>query len=648
MTIIMNFSAISYFVYIGLLGITTAHLFPLPLSKAAKTFIGPALGIIIVTLITLVVSLLVSFHRGSIVASTTIYSVGIIVAFLIKRPTLTPSRFTLKQLLIRLKSVWPFILVFFIVGSLVVYIFWTKVLAPTDYGLVTGGGGLYGDTALHSAYTMSIVEQGLPPVNPLYAGIPLVYPFLVNLFSAILVMLGSSLRFAFILPQLMYFLGFVTLFYLVAKRVAGNRGAFFALLIFFLGWGLGFTEYLSDVSQTGKLMPTKEYTNNLPGFHMHNVLTGLIFPERSFLPGLFIGMLITILVIQQLNNSAMKQWNNVIIGVLLGILPLWHTHTFLFFVVAVGIWYAVKTPREWADALSRGGGLRYLFNKHLSPLLLTYASAFLLALPAFLWFRQQVSHDNFIRFTLGWIDSASNPLLFWFKNTGVLIPLALLGVVLIKRNLKSFFIPAILMFFIANLVTFQPWDWDNIKLFSWVFLFASIAAGYGLAPLVPSLRLREERGELRIIYRGIVLLIRGITVFLLLLFLTASGILSLIHLTSQEFGIYSHDDIQLAEWVKAYTPKEAVFLIDPWPNHPVPGLTGRSVYLGYPGHLWVHGIKYGEREALVKKIIGGDTTTLKNTEVPIDYIVTDQSRKGLLNALPLVYENQKLAIYKVN
>ena len=78
---------------------------------------------------------------------------------------------------------WPLWLTFTTIGSVAVYIFFTQVLAPTPNGWVTGGGGLYGDTALHSGYTMSIVTQGLPPKNPLFAPIPLVYPFLVNLFS---------------------------------------------------------------------------------------------------------------------------------------------------------------------------------------------------------------------------------------------------------------------------------------------------------------------------------------------------------------------------------------------------------------------------------------------------------------------------------
>jgi hypothetical protein len=39
-------------------------------------------------------------------------------------------------------------------------------------------------------------------------------------------------------------------------------------------------------------------------------------------------------------------------------------------------------------------------------------------------------------------------------------------------------------------------------------------------------------------------------------------------------------------------------------NDPV-YLTGRRTFLGYPGHVWSHGIDYAAREAALKKIYAG-------------------------------------------
>lgn len=740
----MSISSLLYLLFVSVIGITASLLLPLSMCRL-RIFIGPALGAVIVTELILVLSLMIGFSPLSIWLAMIIL---VFLVVLLKTRPITPLPPITLLSRIKLRHHWPLFFTLLTIGSVVFYVFWTKILTPTPSGLVTGGEGLYGDTALHAAYTMAIVEQGLPPTNPLFARIPLIYPFLVNLFSASLVKLGMNLRFAFILPQLLYFLGFTTLFYWITKKIYmyhdrdnifpgkksmgdapegsydefhlserhgldrveascandlkrgmghgrgrthfyqhANLASFFTLLIFFLGWGLGFTQYFDTTIKTGDWSVTREYTNNLPGFNMHNVLVGLIFPERSYLPGLFIGMLITLLCLDQyvIANSTKSRGagsgfarqsqptnNNpstygrsaagrqlITIGFLLGILPLWHMHTFLFFAVGIGVWYALLTPQGWVDTLPWGEGTKQLFNK-LFPLFTIYGIAFLLSLPVFLWFSKQVSSDSFIHFTTGWLDSKTNPALFWFKNTGLLIPLAAFGIFKslrhpgvphlggdrlnppaggeshgsreVKQIYWRFFLPALIIFFLANLVVFQPWDWDNIKLFSWVFLFFSIPAGYGLA------RLFSSSPPIRLI--GLICLIS----------LTLSGTLSLIHIAKGEFTIYDDADIELATWVKANTKPTDTFLIDPWPNHPIPGLSGRSVYLGYPGHLWVHGISYGEREGQVKKILTGDLSLVDQLETPISYILIEKNTTSLLanQSLREVYRNSKFTLYQVD
>ncbi len=745
----MNIPSLLYLIFVSFFGVMTSFLLPITIGRL-RLLIGPALGIIITTELVLIVNLITGFSDNSIIAALLLYGVILMVLYLRSSVILNLTthqrdpaswhgfqdlssifnRVTFKQVMLDFISLiqnhWPLILILFSIGSVVFYVFWTKILSPTPYGLVTGGEGLYGDTALHSAYTMAIVEQGLPPTNPLFARIPLIYPFLVNLFSATLIKLGTNLRFAFILPQLMYFLGFTTLFYWVVKglhliswrvtrvrdpnpeshvvvppevagtmregwdtRAAGpalnqaNLTAFFAMLIFFLGWGLGFTQYFDTAIKTGDWSITREYTNNLPGFNMHNVLVGLVFPERSFLPGLFIGMLITALVLEQMSNSTNKSRKEgsdsarqskifpqfiirhssfIIIGILLGILPLWHMHTFLFFGVAIGVWWVIlsfrrnevtEKSRRNSAVRSRFAGFRASLEMTLKQLFTIYGPALLLSLPVFFWLRQQISHDSFIHFASGWLDSKTNPVFFWLKNTGLLIPLAIFGAFKLSSRTRPFFLPAVLVFIIANFVVFQPWDWDNIKLFSWVFLFISIAAGYTLVGLLSP---RMVAGKSGFAGRAMTpprwtetVMYFTKTVFVLLIFLslTLSGTLSLTHIVSGEFTIYDNADIELAAWVKDNTKPTDTFLVDPWPNHPIPGLSGRSVYLGYPGHLWVHGISYGEREEEVKKILAGDLSLLENLEIPLKYIVADKnSASSLLKTqLPVVFDNQKFVVF---
>ena len=724
----MNFLSSLFLILVSLIGIGLSWLiFPFP--RFLKLLVGPAFGIIVFTQIALLVSLILGFNLTSISIAALVEFILLFISYLLKP---SPKFFTdmLRQdksqlTLIRhpelvwrsqisgsikriLKNRWPLWLILITIGSVVTFIFWTKVLTPTEFGLTTGGEGLYGDTALHLSYAMSLVTQGLPPQNPLFASIQLRYPFLVNLFSASLVKLGMNLRFSFILPQLIYFLAFVALFYYLAKKVGatqlrhsgnsasggrvqnlffrfdseqarmtGNLTAFFALLIFFLGWGLGFTKYLQDVKQSSSWLVNREYTNNLPGYNLHNVLTGLIFPERSFLPGLVIGLLIAVLAIQPFNHPTIKSNETksryakqsrifpqfaihnskflILIGFLLGILPLWHTHTFIFFGLAVGIWTILPSLQlTHPDPLLRREGILIppLFKRRLGGVIFIYTIALLLALPALLWFRGQVTQAAFIHLTSGWI-AGEHFLAFWWRNTGLLIPLALIGFLLLPKNKRIIFVPAFAMFIIANLVIFQPWDWDNIKLFSWVFLFLSIPAGHCLSVILGSPAQRDD-SRIQIpdasARGGLARMTRGLFVLVLLFSLTASGILSLAYLANTEYTIYDKQDLELVAWVKTNTRPTDVFLVDPWPNHPVPGLTGRSVYLGYPGHLWVHGIDYGKRETLVKQVLEGNVSLIKSTDVAVNYLVAPSSDRGKFTSstLNLVYANQKFVVYKIN
>jgi len=53
--------------------------------------------------------------------------------------------------------------------------------------------------------------------------------------------------------------------------------------------------------------------------------------------------------------------------------------------------------------------------------------------------------------------------------------------------------------------------------------------------------------------------------------------------------------------IKQQTPPGATILHAPIHNTPV-FLTGRRSLMGYPGHIWTHGIDFGQRDADIKQI----------------------------------------------
>jgi uncharacterized membrane protein len=59
-----------------------------------------------------------------------------------------------------------------------------------------------------------------------------------------------------------------------------------------------------------------------------------------------------------------------------------------------------------------------------------------------------------------------------------------------------------------------------------------------------------------------------------------------------------------AEMMKERTEPRSLILQAPIHNHPV-FLTGRRALMGYPGHIWTHGLDYLDRDREIKQIYAG-------------------------------------------
>ena len=83
-------------------------------------------------------------------------------------------------------------------------------------------------------------------------------------------------------------------------------------------------------------------------------------------------------------------------------------------------------------------------------------------------------------------------------------------------------------------------------------------------------------------------------------------------------------------WIKQQTPPRATILHAPVHNTPV-FLTGRRSLMGYPGHIWTHGLDSGPREAEIKRIYAGapDAESLL-TKYGVDYVVVDPQEHSLM------------------
>ena len=96
---------------------------------------------------------------------------------------------------------------------------------------------------------------------------------------------------------------------------------------------------------------------------------------------------------------------------------------------------------------------------------------------------------TFFGWEFGWDHGETAIGWFWFVNTGLFIPLAVLGLLLAgaspplaSRSLLLFTAAFLAWFIVPNVMKLAPWVWDNIKvLFYWFVGFTPLVALRALA-----------------------------------------------------------------------------------------------------------------------------------------------------------------------
>jgi len=373
-------------------------------------------------------------------------------------------------------------------------------------------------------------------------------------------------------------------------------------------------------------------------------------------------------------------------GVIAGLLPLVHAHSF---VVVMGVGAVLALGRYWrawlmpiaalaiigigyyfgflpaayvklilviAAACVSLGVLYWLPGDQRRLWLIFFLAALVIALPQLWWSTHDsaVNAGTFMGWHFGWDSSdevffktrflSSNlqqtgllaglirvldVLWFWLKNTGVFIPLLVAALVwksdgdrLVSRRLLWFYLPFTLCFIIPNIFKMAPWIWDNVK----VLFFWWVAS----APLVALVIARLWQGGIP----------RRMLAGCLFVALTLAGGLDVFALvTSQrEYGEFDRDGIRFSQMIRQQTPRRAIVLHAPIHNHPV-FLTGRRSLMGYPGHIWTHGLEFAQRQSDIRQIYGGGPqATSLLARYGIDYVVVSRLEKNVFPVNELFFE----------
>ncbi|MEP6743704.1 MAG: hypothetical protein ABJB61_14495 [bacterium] len=548
--------------------------------------------------------------------------------------------------------------VFYIIVAVILWRAFQRAMIDEPTGIYTGILNNFGDLPFHISVISSFAYgNNFLPEDPTFAGVRFTYPFLTDFVSAIFLRCGADLRQSMFIENFVLAVAFVGVLHRWALELLRDRlAAILTPVLVFLSGGFGWILLWPALQKQGS---TAELLKSLPvsftvipetTWRWGNALSALLIPQRGFLLGLPLAVIVftqwwlatpgdtetegngetakakesekarkvkkktnrksgRLLASPRLRvtSSLLLRVSSVqrmaAAGVIAGLIPLVHAHTFVV-VMLMGACIALlqRRWREW----------------------ITFAMvASAIALPQMWWstHHSAVNAARFFEWQYGWDRGKDNVIWFWLKNAGLFIPLTIAAILwrgkrpLVSRRLLLFLAPFTLCFIVPNVLKMAPWIWDNIK----VLFYWWVAS----APLVALLlaRLWQKGAPQKIV----ALVLFGC--------ITLAGALDVgaIVLRSNSFQVFDSAGIGFAELVKEKTEPRALIIHAPVHNHPV-FLTGRRSLMGYPGHIWTHGLDYTQRESEIRRIYaGGSDAPVLLQKYGVQYAVVGPHERELMN-----------------
>lgn len=513
---------------------------------------------------------------------------------------------------------------------------WWRQLVETDGGWIAGWVGTWADGSAHLSYMSSFAfRKWLVTTHPLYLEHKFTYPFVSDMIGGYLVRMGLPLPVAYeFWGFILSLLSVALLFLFLWTLFRDCRVALVGSVLFLLSGGFGAARFFKDVWVSGlwstlSALP-REYTHiHEEGIEWINTISGHMVPQRALLFGLPVGCIIMSTLAKHHQMGASKL-SLAFAGVLTGFLPIVHMHTLIVVAVFGGCLFAVNIAHR------------------LRPLRLWIyfcAPASVIGIPILIWLLFPLIGESFVSWHPGWLakDLHYDFVLFWVKNWGIWVPLAVAGYFIAARNAKLLLTPFILLFVIANMILFQPYSFDNAKIFIWVHLAFSGCAGLAVVHLMCR--------------RGWVSRLAGVA---LLLASCLAGMLDCARLLEPHHAIpiWTKEETELAQKVRENTPRDAVFLTSDQPNHWVPTLTGRQIVMGYRGWMWTYGFDYAGRLEDIKDIYRGtERASDLLRRYGIDYVVIGRYELGgdyranepyFRSRFDVAFESKNCRVYRID
>lgn len=350
----MEFLSLLYLALFALSGVMISRFVFHSDKKLKRVFFGLAFGLVMLIWFPVLFAFLFSSFNltAQILAGVLAASLGA-VFFVLTEKQINSGKIKLNTAKSNLKPLLWTVIPLTAIGF-ILHINHTIVTASD--GSLHVGQCTYGDLCMHLGFISSIsVQQTFPPDYSLLPGTQLCYPFLCDSVSSTFYTLGSSLRFATLLPALYaYFVVVLGLFFFFQQWFKKDSVAVFGTYLFLIGGGLGFAYVFNNrlllledgVDRWEQLMEGFYITpTNSPGDGMRwvNAIADMLLPQRATL----FGWALLFPCLNLLNRAAIdKDYKFFIpLGFFAGALPLIHTHSFLA-VALISIFLFVSVVRK--------------------------------------------------------------------------------------------------------------------------------------------------------------------------------------------------------------------------------------------------------------------------------------------------------------
>jgi hypothetical protein len=477
------------------------------------------------------------------------------------------------------------------------------LLYYNQQGLYTLHLNNFGDLSLHIQYIRHMAGGArFWPYDPGYAGTMMRYPIGMDLYDALWETLGVPI------DSHLFLVGLVMTVITVS------------LLHKWMGWwGVG-AFFLNGGLENWKILDSGRLMDLQNALAWKNFFLSLWITQRGYLFALPAGVYVLKTVMDVLlDGKVPSREEKIVCASLWSALAWFNLHA--FFIISLTL------------------GICILLYRKLGPMLGIVVPAAAVGLAFSLFSVLGLSRPGVLHLKWDWVANGENFFWFWLVNLGPWLLLAGWAVfALRKKALAGYrYMAAVffLLFFVFTWVMVVPWEWDNIKVLFWLYLLIAW-----------------------LVWRTVISRLSPATALLIGCIVFFPGAVSVVSSwpgNGNGVQLYRVSETWEAKAALMDVPPDAVLAVVPDPNHPAM-FWGAGVAMGYPGHLWSHGIDYADREQKLDRIFRGesDWRSLAH-DIGITYIYWGENEKRKYGAfdqpwrhdLKNVSRSPEIGVYEV-